>query len=219
MKINKPMLIMGILLAAVAVAGLLFAGRLLNPPPTQIPVALSDIAVGTPLDYSLFRLEEWQGVRGETLRALYLPDDFPAGAVALADIPAGSPLYKAYVDTEHTRDFVTRLSNLVQDTAYVVMAIPVEPDTGGNIPKPGDQVDLVFSTGILRVDTLQSHPTPTPPAPLFGQPVSSTVQAQTIATRTQSMPLTALVLENIHVLNVEYKQLSLIHISEPTRPY
>ena len=95
MRINKVMLVIGLGMAALAVLGLLFAGRLLNPPPTPVPVAIQAIVVGAPLDPSLFRLEEWQGVRAETLRALYLPDDFPSGAVALVDIPAGSPLYKA----------------------------------------------------------------------------------------------------------------------------
>ena len=208
MRINKVMLVIGLGMAALAVLGLLFAGRLLNPPPTQVPVAIQDIVVGAPLDPSLFRLEEWQGVRAETLRALYLPDDFPSSAVALVDIPAGSPLYKAYVDTEHNREFVTRMSNLVKDAGLVVMAIPVEPDTGGNIPQPGDQVDLVFSTGILRVDEMQSHPTPTPSLPRFGQPVSGTVQTQVVATRTLPLPMSALVLENLPVLNVEYKQVT-----------
>lgn len=206
MRINKPLLIIGIVLALVAVAGLLFVGRLLNPPPTTVPVAMTDLPAGTALDYGQFRLEEWHGLRPETLTALYLSETFPAGSRTLVDIPAGSPLYKAYVDAEAAPDFVTRLTHLVQDSDRLVMALPVKPEMGGNIPEPGDEIDLVFSVGTLRTDVIQSHPTPTPPL-TTGRPVTRTT-ASAVATETLHLPLTSLVLQNVPVLQVAREQVT-----------
>ncbi|MGC9336026.1 MAG: hypothetical protein ACP5JJ_17925 [Anaerolineae bacterium] len=211
MKINKPLLIVGIALALVAVLGLLFAGRLLNPPPLVVPVALQDIPRGTALDYGQFRLEEWAGLNPQTTRALFLADEFPAGAAVIVDVPAGSPLYRAYVDTEAAPDYVTRLTHLVRDTDLVLMALPVAPDTGGNLPQPGDEVDLVVSIGQLRADVVHSHPTPTPPLTGFGgvpTTVTQTLAARETATETLELPLSALVLQNVPVLQVAREQIT-----------
>ncbi len=200
MKINRPLLFVGIALSLGAVALLLFAGQLLNPPPMRIPVAAADIPAGTALDRTQFRLEEWSGLEVQTQNALYGTADFPLGAITLVDVPAGSPLYKAYVDTEQSADFVVRLTNLVKDQGLVVMAIPVKPDTGGNIPVNGDQVDLVFSIGAIQAEFVQSHPTPTPSAPSLIPAESLNAEA---VTQTLPLPLSALILENIPVLRVE----------------
>ena len=43
MKINTPFLIVGIVLALIAIAGIFLVGSLLNPEPVPVPVALTDI--------------------------------------------------------------------------------------------------------------------------------------------------------------------------------
>ena len=103
----------------------------------------------------------------QTLAALFTADEFPTGYQTLVDVPAGSPLYKAAVSSEETVDYAVRLSEYVDGTPKVIMAIPVKPDTGGNIPVNGDQVDLIFSLGAVQAREMQSHPQPTPPAGFF----------------------------------------------------
>jgi Flp pilus assembly protein CpaB len=208
MHTNKTLLIIGIVLAVVAVGGLLFAGRLLNPPPTQVPVAVEDLPAGVALRQEMFRLEAWQGLEPQTQQRIYLPDTFPLGRTLLVDVPAGSPLYKAYVDTEQAGDYVTRLTHLITGTDKVLMAIPVSPDAGGNIPVAGDEVDLVVSIGTLRAEFVQSHPTPTPQVNWAGRPMTETWAATQPATVTLPLPLSALVLENVPVEKVEREEVT-----------
>jgi Flp pilus assembly protein CpaB len=210
MRINKTLLFVGIALALVAVLGLFFAGRLLNPSPIEVPVAIDTISAGTAVEHADFRLEAWTGVDPRTLDRLFLPANFPAGAEVIVDVPAGSPLYKAYVDTESLPDYSTRLTNLVKETDRVLMALPVTPDMGGNIPKPGDQVDLVISIGTIRVEQVQSHPTPTPRPPAFGRPATTTdtLRTREVATETLPLPLSALVLENVEVLQIDRERIT-----------
>lgn len=208
MHTNKTLLIIGIVLAVVAVGGLLFAGRLLNPPPTQVPVAVEDLPAGVALRQEMFRLESWQGLEPQTQQRIYLPDTFPLGRTLLVDVPAGSPLYKAYVDTEQAGDYVTRLTHLITGTDKVLMAIPVSPDAGGNIPVAGDEVDLAVSIGTIRAEFVQSHPTPTPPVNWAGRPLTETLAATEPATVTLPLPLSALVLENIPVEKVEREEVT-----------
>lgn len=208
MHTNKTLLIIGIVLAVVAVGGLLFAGRLLNPPPTQVPVAVEDLPAGVALRQEMFRLEAWQGLEPQTQQRIYLPDNFPLGRTLLVDVPAGSPLYKAYVDTEQAGDYVTRLTHLITGTDKVLMAIPVSPDAGGNIPVAGDEVDLVVSIGTIRAEFVQSHPTPTPQVNWAGRPMTETWAATQPATVTSPLPLSALVLENLTVEQVEREEVT-----------
>jgi Flp pilus assembly protein CpaB len=208
MHTNKTLLIIGIVLAVVAVGGLLFAGRLLNPPPTQVPVAVEDLPAGMAIRQEMFRLESWHGLEPQTRQRIYLPDTFPLGRTLLVDVPAGSPLYKAYVDTEQAGDYVTRLTHLITGTDKVLMAIPVSPDAGGNIPVAGDEVDLVVSIGTLRAEFVQSHPTPTPQVNWAGRPLTETLAATQPATVTLPLPLSALVLENLTVEQVEREEVT-----------
>lgn len=208
MRINKPLLIVGIVLASIAVGALLFAGRLLNPPPVQVPVAVEDLPGGIAIQQEMFRLEEWNGISPQIQQRIHLPNDFPIGAKLLTDVPAGSPLYKAYVDTEQAGEYVTRLTHLITGTDKVLMAIPVEPDTGGNIPVAGDEVDLVVSIGTVRAEFIQSHPTPTPQVDWMGTPLTDTIDARDTATVTLPLPLSALVLQNIPVKRVEREEIS-----------
>jgi Flp pilus assembly protein CpaB len=208
MRTNKTLLIVGLVLALVAVGGLLFAGRLLNPPPTQVPVAVEDLPAGMAVRQEMFRLEAWHGLEPQTQQRIYLPGNFPAGRKLLVDVPAGSPLYKAYVDTEEAGEYVTRMTHLITGTDQVLMAIPVSPDAGGNIPVAGDEVDLVVSIGVIRAETVQSHPTPTPKIDWAGRPMTETLADTEPATVTLPLPLSALVLENIPVEKVEREEVT-----------
>lgn len=213
MKKNWFLLVLGVGLLAVTFGVLLFGGQLLNPPPTKVPVASANILAGTPIERNQFRLEEWSGVKAETLDALYLAsDEFPVGAVALVDIPAGSPLYKADVDTAQAAERVARLTQMVKDKGLTVMALPVKPELGGNIAQPGDQVDLVFSIGALNQELVQSHPTPTAAPPMMGAPALEAIPTGE-PTQTLTLPLSTLVLENIPVLQVEREQLTTQSVS------
>lgn len=204
-RINKPFLIAGIVLALVAVVGLFILGSLLNPAPVGVPVAKSNIPAGTVLQQQQFRLEQWHGVRPETLARLYTSSNFPVGQRALTDIPQGSPLYKAHVADVQNASYAVRLSSYVSDTNRVLMALPVTPDLGGNIPVNGDVVDLVFALGTVQARELQSHPEATPGLPTVGQPLTEIPTAE--ITQTLPLPVSVLLLENIPVINVEREQI------------
>ena len=211
MKVNTPFLIVGIVLAIIAIVGIFFVGSLLNPEPVPVPVAITDIPAGTTLQQNQFRLEEWNGVQPQTLVSLFTSSDFPVGFQTLVDVPAGSPLYKAYVSSEATVNYAVRMSQYVSGTQKVVMAIPVKPDTGGNIPVNGDQVDLVFSLGAVQAREMQSHPQATPTASPYGRPATTgTLRLQETEETTQTLPLpfSVLVLENVPVLQVDCEKIT-----------
>lgn len=211
MKVNVPVLIVGVVLAIIAVVGIFFVGAVLNPAPVPVPVASVDIPAGTTLQQNQFRLEEWNGVQPQTLATLFTASEFPIGQRTLVDVPAGSPLYKAYVSSEETVGNAVRMSQYVTGTQKVIVTIPVKPDTGGNIPVNGDQVDLIFSLGAVQAREVQSHPQVTPTAaPYGGRPTTGTLTLQETEETTQTLPLplSVLVLENIPVLQVDCEKIT-----------
>ncbi len=210
MKVNVPVLIVGVVLAIIAVVGIFFVGAVLNPAPVPVPVAGADIPAGTMLQQGQFRLEEWNGVQPQTLATLFMASEFPTGQRTLVDVPAGSPLYKAYVSSEETVGYAVRLSEYVTGTQKVIVTIPVKPDTGGNIPVNGDQVDLIFSLGAVQAREVQSHPQATPTAAPFSRPTTGTLTLQETEETTQTLPLplSVLVLENIPVLQVDCEKIT-----------
>ena len=210
MKVNMPVLIIGVVLAIIAVIGIFFVGSVLNPAPVPVPVAIADIPAGTVLQQNQFRLEEWNGVQPQTLAALFAVAEFPVGHQTLVDVPAGSPLYKADVSSEATVGYAVRMSQYVTGTQKVIVTIPVKPDTGGNIPVNGDQVDLIFSLGAVQAREVQSHPQPTPTAAPYGRPTTGTLTLQEAGEMTQTLPLplSVLVLENIPVLQVDCEKIT-----------
>ncbi len=205
-RINTPFLIVGIVLALVAVAGLFILGSLLNPAPVNIPVAIGDIPAGTVLQQGQFRLEAWNGVRAETLARLHTTGNFPVGQRALTDIPQGSPLYKAYVADPANAAYAVRLTSFVSDTNRVLMALPVSPDLGGNIPVNGDVVDLVFALGSVQARELTNRPEVTPPPPTLGGPVAALEPTPEVTT-TLPLPAAVLILEDIPVIHVEREKI------------
>jgi len=206
---NRMLLFIGLGLTLLAVLGVFFLGRLLNPAPLSVPVAVSAIHAGTPLEQSQFRLEAWVGVRPQTARAFYAVADFPLGATPVVDIPAGSPLYRAYVADPENVNFLTRLTHLLPaGSDLTLMAIPVSPELGGNIPRPGDEVDLLIGLGALAARELQSHPAPLPAdAPPIGVPTRP--QEPTRApTQTESLPAAVLVMQNVPVVQLQQQFLT-----------
>ena len=203
-RINTPFLIVGLVLALVAVLGLFVLGSLLNPAPVSIPVAIQNIPAGTVLQQQHFRLEQWNGVRPETLARLHTANNFPVGRRALTDIPQGSPLYKAHVADPANAGYAVRLSSYVSDTNRVLMALPVTPDLGGNIPVNGDVVDLVFALGAVQARELENRPAATPPPPVMGQPLAGPTPE---VTTTLPLPAAVLILEDIPVIHVEREKI------------
>ncbi len=213
-NINWPLFLIGLAVAAVAVGGLLFLGTLLYPAPTQIPVAVHDIPAGTTLDRANFRLEEWIGVRPQTLGRLFTAREFPQDAVTLVDVPAGSPLYRAAVDTETAGAYVTRLTHLLDDPTRVLVAIPVKPEIGGNMPRRGDEVDLLLALGSLRTNEVQNHPTVVE-APQTGAPRAPEGPTFSRPVLTGTLPLATLVLQNIPVVHIEREQVTTGYSTSP----
>ena len=75
-RFRLPLLILGLvgaLIVAVAVFAVIRIGR---GTPVQLPVAIEDIPPGTPLDPSLFRLQEVRGFDPSTLEAYVIAGEF-----------------------------------------------------------------------------------------------------------------------------------------------
>ncbi len=206
-RINTPLLLIGIGLAVVAVVAIFLIGTLINPAPIQVPVAVSNLPAGTVMEPAQFRLEAWQGVRPETLAALYTAQTFPVGAQTLVDVPAGSPLYRAHVAAPENADYAVRLSEYVSGTHKVIVTLPVKPHLGGNVIVNGDQVDLIFSLGTVQARQLESTPEPTPALAPFGQPAPRATPPVEELTQTLDLPVSVFVLQNIPVLRVEREQI------------
>jgi Flp pilus assembly protein CpaB len=151
-RFRTPLLILGVLGALAVAAAVFFVIRAGRGTPIQLPVAIEDIPPGTPLDPTLFKLEEVRGLTQETLDAYITTEEFPdyVGRPTLETIHANSPALKAQVDPERQ----SRLTLTLSDPAHLVYPLPVTADQVGDYVVAGDYVDVIFTLGRVAMQEM-----------------------------------------------------------------
>jgi Flp pilus assembly protein CpaB len=218
-KLRSPLLILGVLLAAVACGAVVLVLRYSQPKAVELPVAIDDIEAGTAIDPKLFRLEEVSGLSPKSLDAYVTKEEFLGrynGLPALETIYAGSPILKAQVPDPDDPDVGSwrqdRLTLLIKDPENVIYPIPVSADQVGNYIHSGDYVDVIFTLGRVTMSDFQHGEKVEAPdlaMPGVTRPTTPTVptvkrfKADEWVTTTLSMPVAKVILPNVHVLKVE----------------
>jgi len=218
-RLRSPLLILGILLAAIVCGAVVLVVRFSQPQTVELPVAIDDIEPGTAINPQLFRLEEVSGLSPESLAAYVSKEEFLGaynGLPTLETIYAGSPILKAQMPDPDDPDVGSwrqkRLTLLLKDPANVVYPIPVSADQVGNYIFAGDYVDVVFTLGRVAMSEFEhSEKVEAPDLEMPGASLPTTPTVPSVTkirvdqwvTTTLSMPVAKVILPNVHVLKVE----------------
>ena len=202
---RKTFLILGAVLALVFGIGIFLFLQVTRPIVVEVPVAVSDIPVGTVLKSSLFRVAQFSNADPNTVSQWVTVNTWnnANGKVTNSDIRAGFPVAKSQIDPNISSQVDTRLSMVLTQTDQYYFVIPAKPDEVGNFIQPGDRVDIILSLGdaggkdamaVLAQSQQQGN------AATSG---NTSVGAQNEVTQTSPMPVSKLVMQNMTVLRIE----------------
>lgn len=154
---RKIQLLVGIVLAVAAGLGVLFVGRLNQPPEYQVVVAADEIPAFSRIDAGDVAVDV-QSVSPKVAEMYVLADEWAAMAAA-GDVAAieplhpGQPLLREQVASGAEAEGLTRLAAALDDASQVIVSVPVEQ---GGVPSlvPGDVIALYFSAGRVQASQL-----------------------------------------------------------------
>ena len=220
-RVRWPLLVIGIVGAVLVGVAVVLVVRMGRGTPIPLPVAIEDIPPGTPLEPQLFRLTHVRDLDPATLEAVVTADEFPdyMGLPVVETVHAGSPVFKAQIQTDAPNEWQSRITLLVSDPGHVVFPIPVSPDQVGNFVVPGDYVDVVFTLGRVAAQEM-SHgyvvPEEVGVRSLRAITPTEELKVGEVITETLHLPVAKVILPDVRVLRVEREvvqaPLSLIHI-------
>jgi Flp pilus assembly protein CpaB len=209
-----PLLIAGIVGALVVAALVFVVIRTGRGTPIDLPIAVTDIPPGTPLDPSMFRLQQVRGLDTSTLDSTVEAGEFGAvvGHETLEMIHAGSPVFWAQIDPEQQ----TRLTLALSDPTHLIYPLPVTADQVGDFLVAGDVVDVIFTLGragqpeLSHVETWEVDG----PAPL-GMLCPEDVITDTMCPGDEmehitvlDLPVSKVILPDVQVLRVEREEMT-----------
>lgn len=212
-RVRWPLLILGLVGAVVVMVVVVAVIRVGRGTPVELPVAIQDIPPGTPLDPQRFRLTQVRDPDRAFLEAVITAEEFPQylGLPLVETVHAGSPVFKAQVQTEAPNGWQSRVTLLLSDPSHLVFPIPVTPDQAGNFIVAGDYVDVVFTLGrVAQQEMERAYQVPgaqgiapqgviTPTV----QPIPEAYRPGEVVTETLHLPLAKVILPDVRVLRVE----------------
>ena len=191
---RKTILILGVVLAIIAAGAVFLFLQLTRPVVVEVPVATTDIPIGSVLKAEQFRVSRMSNVDPQTLSKWVTLADWRQveGKVATSDIRAGFPIARAQVDPNSTNAVETRLSRALTGTNDYYVVIPAKPDEVGNYVQPGDRIDMILNLGEADES-----------AELTVAVTQTEATAAEEVTQTTQMPISKLVMQNMTVLRVD----------------
>ncbi len=148
-------LLLGLLLTVGAFLGFLLWGRLANPPPYRVVVAVENIPPFTELREEMFVVDE-QIISPQVAQRYVLEEELEVylRAVPIESLYIGEPLTKNRLLLsdpsgslwENPRSLY-RLSLGLDDPSMVAMVIPLDGDSSVSELAPGDHVNIEFAAG------------------------------------------------------------------------
>lgn len=167
---RRVQLLLGIVLAVMGFVGVLFVGRLTQPPTFDVAVILQEIPAFTPLDQESVAIDT-QSLSPAVAEKYVLAHEWEAllaeGVVTVETLHPGQPLLREQVASGADIEGLSRLAVALDNSNQVILSVPVEQD---DLPfvVPGDVVALFFAAGQVQAETLITYtvefegPTPTP---------------------------------------------------------
>jgi Flp pilus assembly protein CpaB len=221
-RLRTPLVILGLVGAVIVGVAVVLVVRVSRGTPAEILVAKRDLEPGTAVEPGMFQVE----VRGLTpgpLSTYVTKDEYLAhynGLPTLMMVNKGSPLMKAHLPDPDGVDGLQarqhRLTLLLDDADHVVYPLPVSVEQVGNFVVAGDYIDVVFTLGRAAASTvehIEEVPAPTLEAPRSTRTTTPTVPVTVKAaavehvTSTLTMPVSKVILPNVHVLRVERERI------------
>lgn len=199
---RKLQLLIGIILAVGAAVGVLFVGRLNQPPTFDVVVAIAEISAFTKLEAGDVAIDT-QSLSPALADEYVLAQDWEPmmaeGVVAIETLHPGQPVLRVQVVSGAEAEGLDRLAAALDDPDRVVVSVPVEEDQLPGIV-PGDVIALFFSAGHLQAQKLitdivesevEDFPTELadPTAPLTGTGSVAIVELPEVTTTTVELTL------------------------------
>jgi len=156
---RKLQILLGIVLAVVAVLAVLFLGRLNQPVTFEVVVIREETPAFTELTGDMVTVDT-QSLNPAVAETYVLASEFEAmmveGAVAVEVLHRGQPLLRAQVASGVDAEGLSRLAVALNDPDRVIFPVPVDQD---NLPAlvPGDVVALFFSAGQVQAHSLVTY--------------------------------------------------------------
>ena len=156
---RKLQVLIGIVLAVVAIVAVLFIGRLNKPVTFEVVVAREEIPAYTALSGSEVTVDT-QSLNPAVAQTYVLAGEFEAmlaeGVVAVEVLHRGQPLLRAQVASGADAEGLSRLAVALTEPDRVIFPVPVDQD---ELPAlvPGDVVALFFSAGQVQAHSLVTY--------------------------------------------------------------
>lgn len=141
-------MLLGLLLTVGAFLGFLLWGRLTNPPPYRVVVAVENIPPFTELREEMFVVDE-QIIAPQVAQRYVLEEELELylQAVPIESLYIGEPLTKNRLLLPDNPRSLYRLSLGLDDPSMVAMVIPVDGDSSVSELAVGDHVNIEFAAG------------------------------------------------------------------------
>lgn len=175
--------------------GFLLWGRITNPPPYRVVIAVRDIAAHQPLSTEILVVDE--ELLSPRVAERYVQEhelDLYLDAIPVEPIYAGEPLTKSRLLLAANPAANQRLALALDDPEYLAMVIPVDPTTSVADLYPGDLVNVEFGISFQSTSALL--------------PISSDLQSPTLSDEGDlALPLAKTLFQHLLVLQVNYEQI------------
>lgn len=186
----------GITLSLGSFLGMLFWGRVVNPPPYRVVISVETIQPFTELRRDMFIIDE-QILSPQVAQRYVLENELPhyLDALPVETLYVGEPVSKNRLLDPNNPLARYRLGLALVDASQVAMVVPVTPLTTVSEILPGDLVNIEFSVG--------SRLSLAPPVP-----ISSGPERAGLPTEEQViLPLAKTLFQRVPVLRVNYEQI------------
>jgi len=185
---------LGLLLTVGAFLGFLLWGRLTNPPPYRVVVAVENIAPFTELREEMFVVDE-QIIAPQVAQRYVLEEEMEVyiQAVPIEPLYIGEPVTKNRLLLSDNPRSLYRLSLGLDDPSMVAMVIPVDGDSSVSELAVGDQVNIEFAVGGQGA---------TPSLMAVGTEEESAGEEEEVV-----LPLAKTLLQRVPVLRVNFEQI------------
>ena len=141
-------LVIGLLLTVGSFLGFLLWGRLTNPPPYRVVVAIENIPPFSELREEMFVVDE-QIIAPQVAQRYVLEEEMEVylQAVPIEPLYIGEPLSKNRLLLPDNPRSQYRLSLALDDPSMVAMVIPVDGESSASELAVGDHVNIEFAVG------------------------------------------------------------------------
>ena len=191
-KRNITAIVLGFLLFVGGVVGFLVFAQLINPPTTEVVVAVMDIPAGTQLTEQMLAVDNVH-VNPKVLSVIVRQSEISqfVGSTVVEPINQYEFVRKSALATAGNPASDRRIALALSDPNMVAMVVPVSAETSPGSIIEGDHVDLSFGvpSNTNFGDPMEKNPTPdafsnsflstalTTPAPAGGTPLPSPTAA------------------------------------------